>query len=133
MKTYILSLDELDDFVKKLPKEGIILLCGDLASGKTTLTKKIAQNLGIKEEITSPTFSIMQNYDDILYHYDIYNCGTQKLLENGLFENLFEDGLHVVEWADKSLENLLNDNSLNYVKITITSFEDKRKYEVIRA
>ncbi|WP_033915949.1 tRNA (adenosine(37)-N6)-threonylcarbamoyltransferase complex ATPase subunit type 1 TsaE [Campylobacter sputorum] len=133
MKTYILSLDELDDFVKKLPKEGIILLCGNLASGKTTLTKKIALNLGIEDEITSPTFNIMQSYDDILYHYDIYNDGTKKLLETGLFENLFEDGLHVVEWADKSLENLLNENSLNYIKITITPFEDKRKYEVVRA
>ncbi|ASM35402.1 ATP/GTP binding protein [Campylobacter sputorum subsp. bubulus] len=133
MKTYILSLDELDDFVKKLPKEGIILLCGNLASGKTTLTKKIALNLEITDEITSPTFNIMQSYDDILYHYDIYNDGTKKLLETGLFENLFEDGLHVVEWADKSLENLLNENSLNYIKITITPFEDKRKYEVVRA
>ncbi|ASM40362.1 tRNA (adenosine(37)-N6)-threonylcarbamoyltransferase complex ATPase subunit type 1 TsaE [Campylobacter sp. RM12327] len=133
MKTYILSLDELDDFVKKLPKEGIILLCGNLASGKTTLTKKIALNLGIEDEIISPTFNIMQSYDDILYHYDIYNDGTKKLLETGLFENLFEDGLHVVEWADKSLENLLNENSLNYIKITITPFEDKRKYEVVRA
>lgn len=133
MKTYVLSLDELDGFVKKLPKEGIILLCGNLASGKTTLVKKIALNLDISQDITSPTFSIMQSYDNILYHYDIYNGGTQKLLENGLFENLFEDGLHVIEWADKNLEELLNENFLNYIKITITPFEDKRKYEVIRA
>ncbi|MFW5619664.1 MAG: tRNA (adenosine(37)-N6)-threonylcarbamoyltransferase complex ATPase subunit type 1 TsaE, partial [Campylobacter hyointestinalis] len=69
-----LGLDELDAIVQKLPKTGVIVLRGDLASGKTTLTKAIVASFGIKANVTSPTFSIMQNYENI-YHYDIYQNG----------------------------------------------------------
>ena len=129
-KKFELSQNELNELVQVLPKMGIILLMGDLASGKTTLVKAIAKTHGIDEKIVnSPTFSIMQKYGQI-YHYDIYNDGSSELLKNGLFENFFEDGLHIVEWADENLIELLKKYLLNFCIVKIEINGDKRKYEV---
>ncbi|ANE34256.1 tRNA (adenosine(37)-N6)-threonylcarbamoyltransferase complex ATPase subunit type 1 TsaE [Campylobacter hyointestinalis] len=124
-----LGLDELDAIVQKLPKTGVIVLRGDLASGKTTLTKAIVASFGIKADVTSPTFSIMQNYENI-YHYDIYQNGFDGLKANGLFENLFEDGLHIVEWGDENLIRLLKKYGIDVCIVDITAKENKRIYEV---
>ncbi|ANE32621.1 tRNA (adenosine(37)-N6)-threonylcarbamoyltransferase complex ATPase subunit type 1 TsaE [Campylobacter hyointestinalis] len=124
-----LGLDELDAIVQKLPKTGVIVLRGDLASGKTTLTKAIVASFGIKANVTSPTFSIMQNYENI-YHYDIYQNGFEGLKANGLFENLFEDGLHIVEWGDENLVRLLKKYGIDVCIVDITAKENKRIYEV---
>jgi len=127
----ILGADELDELIEILPKNGIILLQGDLASGKTTLVKKIAQKHGFSD-VTSPTFSVMQNYGEI-YHYDIYRDGFDGLRKNGLFETLFEDGLHLVEWADSDLIAALKKFEMEFYLVSITSGEFKRKYEVFYA
>ena len=129
-KKFELSQNELDKLVQVLPKTGIILLMGDLASGKTTLVKAIAKTHGIDEKIVnSPTFSVMQKYGEI-YHYDIYNDGVAGLAQNGLFENFFEDGLHIVEWADENLINLLRKYLLEFCVVKIEISSEKRKYEV---
>ena len=70
----------------------IVALIGDLGTGKTALTKYIAEGLGIKEEISSPTFTIVKEYKSgrlPLYHFDI---GAEEMLEG--------DGVCVIEWAD---------------------------------
>lgn len=128
----ILAKDKLNKLVELLPKKGIVLLQGDLASGKTTLVKEILKFHKIDDIATSPTFSIMQKYNWI-YHYDIYNNGTKNLLNSGLFENLFEDGLHLVEWGDEELESFLKKFNLDYTVVKISEFNNKRKYEVICA
>ena len=92
--------NELNELVQVLPKSGVVLLSGDLASGKTTLVKAIIKAHGIDESVTSPTFSLMQIYGKDIYHYDIYQIGFDGMAKNGLFENLFEEGLHLVEWGD---------------------------------
>ncbi len=130
-----LDLQNLNEILKFIPKSGILLLCGNLASGKTTLTKKIVENLKPNFDqnlVTSPTFSIMQNYDEI-FHYDICNCGFDGILKNGLIENLFEDGLHILEWADENLEQFLKKNYLNYTKITILPSKNCRIYRIENA
>lgn len=129
---FILSENEISKLMDFLPKEGILILQGDLASGKTTLVKRILDFHKIKCEATSPTFSIMQQYERI-YHYDIYNCGFDGILKNGLFENLFEDGLHIVEWGDDKMIEFLKKYSLDYTIVRISTYDDKRKYEVINA
>jgi tRNA threonylcarbamoyladenosine biosynthesis protein TsaE len=130
----IKTIDELDDvcikILKLIPDGGIVLLEGDLASGKTTLVKNFVKLLGIEEEATSPTFSILNIYNDSVYHYDIYNEGSSKFLESGLMENLEFDGFHLIEWADERLEKLLIDISFDYVKVEIkVNAEDKNKRE----
>ena len=98
----VLGENELLNLVQILPKTGIILLQGNLACGKTTLVKAIAKSRGFKDTVSSPTFSLMQNYGEI-YHYDIYRVGFNAITQNGLFENIFEDGLHLIEWGDDNL------------------------------
>lgn len=130
-KKFILALDELHLLDEVLPKEGIIILQGDLASGKTTLTKHIVKSHNIFDEVSSPTFSIMQNYGTI-YHYDIYQSEVSKIVENGLFENFFEDGLHIVEWGNDELIKLFEKYELDFCLIKISHLEDKRSYEIIK-
>lgn len=132
-KEFILAKNELNTLCELLPKCAIILLCGDLASGKTTLVQALAQSRGVKEAVNSPTFSIMQSYESVagrIFHYDIYSDGFAGLVKRGLAENLFEDGLHLIEWGDEDLENYLKKMSLNYLKISIFPFKNKRRYEI---
>ncbi len=131
----IKSIGELNDVSSKikelLPLGGIVLLIGDLASGKTTLVKNFVNYLGLKDEVTSPTFSILNIYDDKLYHYDIYNEGVDKFLQNGLLENLELQGYHFIEWADESLEKLIKDLGFAFIKINIKEVDKKREYRVV--
>ncbi|AKT90582.1 N6-L-threonylcarbamoyladenine synthase, TsaE subunit [Campylobacter ureolyticus RIGS 9880] len=132
-ENFILGIDELVNLVQKLPKNGIIILKGNLASGKTTLVKEIAKFHGFAGVVNSPTFSIMQNYkcqNLEIFHYDIYQNGVKSLTQNGLFENFFEDGLHLVEWGDENLENYFLKFELNYCTIEIKNLENKREYKV---
>jgi len=124
------SLKDLKNIVELLKESHIILLKGNLASGKTTLVKEFVKSLGIKSEVSSPTFSIMNSYEDRVFHYDIYNEGSKKFIESGLLENLESDGYHFIEWADDSLEELLKVYGFSYTKVEITPKDDKREYKI---
>jgi len=128
-KSFELSQNELLNLVKTLPSQGVIILRGNLASGKTTLVKEIAKFRGFDGVVSSPTFSVMQNYGDI-YHYDLYQSGFDGIIKNGLFENFFEDGLHLVEWGDERLENALKKFEIDYSIIEIEPLGNKRLYKV---
>lgn len=126
------ELENLVDISKeiktKLPDGGIILLIGNLASGKTTLVKNFVEYLGLDDEVTSPTFSILNIYDYRVYHYDIYNEGSDKFMQSGLLENLELEGYHFIEWADEKLEDLINLSGFKYLKIKIKPSANKREY-----
>ena len=126
--------DELVDIIKyieeMLPNGGIVLLVGDLASGKTTLVQNFVKTLGLKDEATSPTFSILNIYDDKVYHYDIYNEGSDKFMQSGLLENLELDGYHFIEWADEKLEEMIKATGFEFMKIEIEHLEKNRVYKV---
>jgi tRNA threonylcarbamoyladenosine biosynthesis protein TsaE len=113
-----------------LPDGGIILLVGNLASGKTTLVKNFAELLGLNDKATSPTFSILNIYDDRVYHYDIYNEGSEKFIQSGLLENLELDGYHFIEWADEKLEKLIDNIGLDFIKIEIEPQDGNRVYRI---
>ena len=134
MKKYILSLDELSLFIDDIlanMKSGVIILRGDLASGKTTLVKNIVKQLGIKDDVTSPTFSLQQCYNDEVYHYDIYNHGVEHFISLGMLEELEKDGLHFIEWGDEKLLEILNNAGIDTLTINIKKISDnKREYKV---
>ncbi len=133
----IRDLTGLDDInhliVKQLPKGGIVLLKGDLASGKTTLVQSFVKFLGLDTVATSPTFSIMNVYGDKVFHYDIYNQGTAKFIESGLLENLEQKGYHFIEWADDKLVQILDTYGFEPIMIEIKSLENQREYTIHEA
>lgn len=124
------EIDILVDFIlENMKNGGIILLKGNLGSGKTTLVKAFAKKLGIKEA-TSPTFSIEHVYDDKIYHYDLYNTTFEKFMELGLYEEFEKDGFHFVEWADSNLEKLLSNLGYHYMIIEIIPVNSEREYRI---
>ena len=89
---------------KNLSSGSIVALTGDLGTGKTTLTKAIAEGLGVTETITSPTFNIVKQYESgrlPLYHFDVYRIGdVDEMYELGYEEYFFGSGICVIEWAE---------------------------------
>lgn len=134
MKKFMLSLDEIDAMVKEIAKNfsnGVIILRGDLAAGKTTFVKKMVKFLGVEEEVTSPTFSLQHCYGDKIFHYDMYNHGLEHFISLGMLEELERDGLHFVEWGDDELVKILNSAEIKTMVIDIEKISDnKREYKI---
>ncbi len=127
-----LGENELARLVEILPNEGVVVLRGDLASGKTTLVKAIVAARGKSAPVTSPTFSLMHDYGRI-YHYDLYRAGFDEIVQNGLIENFFEEGLHLVEWGDERLIKWLAKYEIPVLVVSISGAGEKRTYEVKNA
>ncbi|AFV97784.1 MULTISPECIES: tRNA (adenosine(37)-N6)-threonylcarbamoyltransferase complex ATPase subunit type 1 TsaE [unclassified Sulfuricurvum] len=133
-----LTLDELpqlcSDMTELLPQGGVVILQGDLASGKTTFTQAFARFLGVGDSVTSPTFSLQQRYGEKLYHYDLYNYGFEKFLSLGMMEELEHEGYHLIEWGDEPLINLLKRSGIETLIVKIIKCDEtSRWYEVQRA
>ena len=82
----------------------VVLLIGPLGAAKTLLTKGIALGMGISEEVSSPTYTIVSEYgaEKKLYHIDLYRVEGREQTENlGLDDILGSDGVSVVEWGEK--------------------------------
>ena len=88
----------------------VYALLGDLGVGKTVLTQGIAEGLGIEDAVSSPTFTIVQVYEEgrlPLYHFDVYRIGdAEEMDEIGYEDYFYGDGLSLVEWADR-IEEIL--------------------------
>lgn len=117
---------------QQLSKGSVVALIGDLGTGKTALTKAVAEGMGIKEMITSPTFTIVMEYRDgrlPLYHFDVYRIGEpEEMYELGYEEYFYGDGVCVVEWADL-IEELLPEDCLK-IYIEYGAEEGQRIYRV---
>lgn len=128
-----LDLSNLKDLVSFLipivETQKIILLRGDLGSGKTTLVKTYTNFFYPQENVTSPTFTLMHQYNNI-FHYDLYNRSLQEVLELGLLDFLEEDGVHFIEWGDENLNQLLKDNGYNTCSVEILKEGENRIYRI---
>ncbi|MFA6138717.1 MAG: tRNA (adenosine(37)-N6)-threonylcarbamoyltransferase complex ATPase subunit type 1 TsaE [Sulfurimonas sp.] len=137
MKIYNLKLDELHILVNEISKNfshGVVLLQGDLAAGKTTFVREMAKKLGVKEDVTSPTFSLQHCYGNKVFHYDIYNHGLEHFISLGMLEELEKEGLHFIEWGDDKLLELLKFAGIETMKIEIKKIsEDAREYRIEHA
>lgn len=89
------------EYAKTLEKNDVVLLKGEMGTGKTVFAKGVAKGLGIEEEVTSPTYAYMNDYDGILYHYDCYrlSCGEQALAL-GLTDYFDAGGICLIEWSE---------------------------------
>ena len=100
----------------------IVCLTGDLGAGKTTFTKAFALGMEIDEHITSPTFTIIQEYEGKtpLYHFDVYRIDDPLELEEiGYEEYFFGPGVTIIEWADM-IKDLIPRESL-WIEILMES------------
>lgn len=128
---------------KMLNSGDIICLTGDLGTGKTHITKGIAQGLCIDEYITSPTFTIVNEYDSgrlKLYHFDVYRISDpDEIYAIGFDDYIFSDAVSIIEWANyieeilpKEYIHILIEKDLskgeNFRKITINAYGNKYNY-----
>lgn len=98
-----------------LEKGTVICLDGDLGVGKTVLTQFIAGEFGVKEYITSPTFTIIKEYKGILpfYHMDVYRIDREDdMYDLGYDEYIYSEGVTVIEWSHK-IKGILPDERIN--------------------
>ncbi len=136
----ISNLKETKAFAKRFAKllQGgeIILLNGDLGAGKTTFTRFVLKFLGVKGEITSPTFTIMREYNTKkfnIYHFDMYRIKTaDEVREFGLEDYIYSGdsrSLVFIEWSENIKEILKG----KFIEINISLVDDnKRQFEIIR-
>ena len=126
-----MTMNIAEKYAKSITSPTVISLVGDLGAGKTTFAKGFARGLSIKDLVTSPTFTIMNDYKSgrmNLYHFDMYRLTSkEEALELG-FGEYFDlrtlDGVCLVEWAE-NVKGLL---PALFVEVTLTIIdENKRK------
>ena len=131
MKLPVKSLDELKHAAEQLisfgGSEKIFLFYGDMGAGKTTLIKSLCYNLGTKEPVTSPTFSIVNEYQGApskIYHFDFYRLKNQsEALDLGYEENFYSGNYCFIEWPEK-IPDLLPDH---YVRVDVQVVSDSER------
>lgn len=127
----------------RLKAGDIVCLNGDLGAGKTHFTKGVAKGLGIEDQITSPTFTIVNEYESgrlKLYHFDVYRVNDPDEIANiGFDEYIFGKGVSIIEWSEY-IEDLipeeridivikkLSDKGDDYRNISINSFGSRYDY-----
>ena len=125
------------EFGKKLKSGDVVCLIGDLGAGKTAFTRGIAQGMGITDVVVSPTFTIVQVYEEgrmPFYHFDVYRIGDiEEMDEIGYEDYFYGEGLCMIEWANL-IEEIIPvhhkeitiekdlEKGFDYRKITIKEF-----------
>ena len=88
------------EYAKTLRAGDVVLLDGDMGAGKTVFSKGVAKGLGIEEEVTSPTYAYMNDYDGRLFHYDCYRIESVEQAEHlGLADYFDMCGICLIEWS----------------------------------
>ena len=115
---------------KSLKGNEVIAYFGGLGSGKTTLTRAIVNALGTDDNVSSPTFAIVNEYKSkfSVYHFDMYRVASwEDLYSTGFFDYL-DTGVIIVEWSE-NIENALPDNTVR-ITVTMGDSESERIFEI---
>ncbi len=129
MTLSIKNTDELLDAAKKLLEidSKIVLFYGDMGAGKTTFIKSICRVLGVADTVSSPTFSIVNEYESPqgpVFHFDFYRLKNEtEALDLGYEEYLYSGNYCFIEWPEK-IPHLLPDHALK-VQLTITGDQER--------
>lgn len=133
----VFSEEETFELAKALAQDAkagdIYCLCGDLGVGKTVFTKGFAKGLGIDEHITSPTFTIVNEYNGRLpfYHFDVYRIGDiDEMYDIGFEEYIYGGGICLIEWAELIKELIPGDAIWIKIEKDLEKGVDYRKIEV---
>ena len=140
MKIEVFCKEETEKIAYDMGKEAregeIYCLCGDLGTGKTLFSKGFTKGLLIDEDITSPTFTIVNEYSQgrlPFYHFDVYRINDiEELYDIGYEEYFFGNGVCLIEWADM-IKEIIPKNAI-WIKISknLEKGEDYRRIEVIK-
>ncbi len=107
------DIDNVAEVVIKELHSNIVLLIGEMGVGKTTFMKSFAKALGSTDEVTSPTFSIVNEYlttNDKIYHFDMYRIkDEEEALQFGFEDYLYSNSWVVIEWPDRVANLIPND------------------------
>jgi tRNA threonylcarbamoyladenosine biosynthesis protein TsaE len=120
------TLDIAAALARKLTPGTVVALTGDLGAGKTVFVRGVAAALGVTGPVTSPTFTLIQEYRGAvtLYHMDLYRLNRpEEMVAIGVEDYFYGDGICLVEWAEKLGELLPGDA----VRITIRHRDDQRR------
>lgn len=136
---------ELGEKIGQMAKPGMVIsLTGDLGVGKTVFTQGLAKGLGIEEPVNSPTFTVVQVYEEgrlPLYHFDVYRIGDiEEMDEIGYEDYFYGEGVCLIEWADLIREILPEqmcrvtieknlEKGFDYRKITLEGFKGIEEQE----
>ena len=118
---------------RELPSRAVVLLIGNLGAGKTTLAKGIAKGLGAaaSEEVSSPTFTLIHEYGDRLYHIDLYRLDTNAQVATlGLDEIFDREAVALIEWGERFPDLM----PAQHIEIRLEpEGEDGRRIKIIEA
>lgn len=133
LKEWVFTLQGIDKIAKELlhslPPDSKVFLSGEMGAGKTTLCKSVIKNLGIDDEISSPTYSIVNEYiiplsKRKLRHMDLYRLkNIDEVLDIGIEDYLYDASFCLIEWPD-IIENLANEKTYF---LNISSMSDNRR------
>lgn len=137
MKKYITYSEQETEklgfnLAKKLNNNSIIVLTGNLGTGKTRLMRGIANYFGIHSEVSSPTFTIVNEYTPVLnieqvnkiFHFDVYRLSGPEDFEDSIGTDYFNSGLCIIEWGE-IIEDILPSSTI-YISIKSTNNENER-------
>lgn len=128
----IKTLDDLrkaaEEFVQQMNHNTVFAFDGDMGAGKTTFIKAICQHLGVSENITSPTFAIVNEYialnDQPIYHFDCYRLkNASEAHDIGAEEYFYSGNLCFIEWPDR-IDDLLPNNVV-WVKVNVKENQER--------
>jgi tRNA threonylcarbamoyladenosine biosynthesis protein TsaE len=136
MDFIIPSIDSIDtvagNFLTAIKYKKHLAFYGSMGVGKTTFIKALCHNLGVDESVTSPTFSIVNEYytkkGEIIYHFDFFRINNiEELFDLGYEEYLYSSNYCFIEWPEKG-ESLLPDH---FLKITMQEMPDGARLIII--
>ncbi len=119
-----------ENIAKHLQGNEIIALFGGMGMGKTAFTRGLSKHFGVKDEVSSPTFSIVNEYKgkNNIYHFDMYRVNTwDDLYSTGFFEYI-DKGIIIIEWSE-NIENALPENIIK-IEIKRGSNENERLFNI---
>lgn len=120
------------DIAKNLNNTSVVVLTGNLGTGKTRFMRGIAKYFGIQNEVSSPTFTIVNEYNpkhnsenvDKIFHFDVYRLSGAEDFEDSVGTDYFNSGLCILEWGE-IIKNILPPSTI-YITIESTAVENER-------
>ncbi|AMA49287.1 MULTISPECIES: tRNA (adenosine(37)-N6)-threonylcarbamoyltransferase complex ATPase subunit type 1 TsaE [Flavobacterium] len=128
LEYYLDRIEEVAAQVLASNPEKVILFNGEMGVGKTTFIKTLCKVLGVQEATSSPTFSLVNeyqtNYNEIVYHFDVYRLKSQvEALDMGIDEYLYSGHWCFIEWAEKIADLIPEKHTV----ISISTLEDGKR------